>query len=180
VIRNRYLLAGALSAITVAVGAAASAGTGFAATHAPKSSSAVLKVATISITEGTKTVKKSGLVNSSGHPVYLLTGDSSKHPECTSQGCLGNWPAVTSSAKKPVLGKGVTGKVAVWHHNGINQLTLDGHPLYTYAADSSADKAMGEGLVSFGGTWKVIGASGSAVAMASSASGGSSGGGSGW
>ncbi len=105
----------------------------------------MLKVATISITEGSKTVKKSGLVTSSGRAVYLLTGDTTKHPECTSQGCLGDWPAVTSSAKKPVLGKGVTGKVTVWKHNGVSQLVLNGHPLYTYAADSSADKDAGRG-----------------------------------
>jgi len=173
--RNRYMLAGALSAVAVGVGAAASAGAGYAATNAPRASKLVLKVATIAIADGSKTVKKSGLVNSSGHAVYLLTGDSTKHPECTSSSCLGNWPAVTSSAKKPALGSGVKGTVAVWKHNGISQVTLNGHPLYTYAGDSGADKAQGEGLSSFGGTWKVVGPSGSAVAMSSSSSGGGSG-----
>ena len=76
---------------------------------------------------------------------------------------------------KPTLGKGVTGKVAIWHHGGMNQVTLNGHPLYTYAADS-AGSASGQGLKSFGGTWWLLTASGSPMAKKSS-SGGSGGGG---
>ena len=79
---------------------------------------------------------------------------------------------------KPVLGKGVTGKVGVWHHNGMNQVTLNGHPLYTYAADS-AGSASGQGLKSFGGTWWLLTSSGSVMANSSSKSS-SGGGGGGW
>ena len=77
---------------------------------------------------------------------------------------------------KPTLGKGVKGKVAIWHHNGMNQVTLNGHPLYTYSADS-AGSASGQGLKSFGGTWWLLTANGSPMANSKSSTGGSGGGG---
>jgi predicted lipoprotein with Yx(FWY)xxD motif len=164
--RNSYLRRTALAVVCVGVGAGALTGVaGATATKSP-----VLKVASVSVSVNGKTTKESLLVNGAGHAVYLLTGDSAKHPECTSSGCLGDWPPVTSSAKKPVLGKGVTGKVSTWHHNGIDQVTINGHPLYTYLADSSAGVATGEGLTSFGGTWKVLTASGAAASIKSSGS----------
>ena len=137
------------------------------------SKSAVIKIATVTLKVNGKTSKHSALVTSAGKPVYLLTGDSSKSPKCESATCLGNWPAVTSSSSKPVVGSGVSGKVGVWHHNGINQLTLNGHPLYTFAGDSSADVANGEDLTSDGGTWEVLAPSGSAVSASSKSSSGS-------
>jgi predicted lipoprotein with Yx(FWY)xxD motif len=111
------------------------------------------------------------LVNSTGLPVYVLTGDSKSHAKCTGAQCLSAWPAVTSKSMKPALGKGVKGKVAIWHHKGINQVTLNGHPLYTYAADS-AGSASGQGLKSFGGTWLLLTANGSEMASKTSSGGG--------
>jgi len=182
--KNRLLRNTALSVAVIAIGASASAGIAMASTstHSAKSSAKVaLKVAQVSVTTGGKTAKTSILVNGSGDVVYLLTGDSTKHPECATQACLGNWPAVTSSSAKPALGSGVTGKVAVWHHNGINQLTIAGHPLYTFAGDGGPGVAHGQDLKSDGGTWLVLAPSGAAVsasATKSSSSGTSTG--SGW
>ena len=172
-LRSRSItIAAALAAISggAAIGAVSSAG---AATAHP-ASSAVLKVASVSVSSGTSSKSHRVLVNSSGMPVYMLTGDSKSHPKCTSSQCLSAWPAVTTKAKKPALGKGVSGKVGVWRHNHINQVTLNGHPLYTYAADS-AGSASGEGLKSFGGTWWLLTAHGSEMANSSSSGGGGGG-----
>ncbi len=170
--RNSYLLRPlvAIACVAGAVGALSGVA-GATSTAAP-----VLKLESVSIKANGKTTKQSVLVNSAGRAVYLLTGDSSAHPKCKSASCLGYWPAVTSSAKKPVVGKGVTGKVAIWRHGGIDQVTINGHPLYTYLADSSAGEASGEGLSSFGGTWEVLSGSGVAASFkSSSSSSGSSG-----
>ncbi len=43
---------------------------------------------------------------------------------------------------------------------------LNGHPLYTFAEDSSAGTAKGQGLKGFGGTWEVLSASGSGLTAA--------------
>ncbi len=136
-----------------------------------------VKVASVSISGHGK---HSVLVTSSGHAVYLLTGDSTSHPKCTSSDCLGDWPAVTGKSKKPTLGKGVKGKLTVWTHGKMHQLVLNGHPLYTFAEDSSMNSANGQGLKSFGGTWELLTASGAGYTSASKSSSSSGGGGSGW
>jgi predicted lipoprotein with Yx(FWY)xxD motif len=164
--KDRHLFRISLVIVCASIAVGALSGVAGAATKAGP----VLKIESVSVTVKGKTVKHSVIVNGAGHAVYLLTGDSSKHTECTSATCTGYWPPVTSSAKRPVVGKDVSGKVAIWRHGGINQVTINGHPLYTYLADSSAAVATGEGVVSFGGTWKVLGGSGVAASFKSSGS----------
>lgn len=131
-----------------------------------------LKLAKVSVKQGSATTRAPVLVTAKGRAVYLLTGDSVKHPLCTSMGCLGAWPAVTSSAKKPVLGAGVKGKLTIWNHKGMRQLVLDGHPLYTFAGDKTAGVADGQGLASGSDVWKLLGANGAAVPIAAAPAGG--------
>ena len=98
------------------------------------------------------------VVNTKGHVVYMLSGDTTKHPKCTkANSCFGFWPPVTvSSAKGLSKAAGVKGKLGVFKRNGFMQVTLAGHPLYTFVNDPKKDKATGEGLKSFGGTWHVV------------------------
>jgi predicted lipoprotein with Yx(FWY)xxD motif len=107
--------------------------------------------------------KHENVATSGGFAVYDLTGDSKQHAECTtSNSCQMFWPPVkVSSAKQLSKAPGIKGKLGVWRHDGLNQVTLNGHPLYRFAGDSSKRKATGEGIKSFGGTWHVIKASGS-------------------
>jgi predicted lipoprotein with Yx(FWY)xxD motif len=177
VLRSRSIAVAATLA-TVAGGAAATFAQSAGAATARPASAAVLKVQSVQVSTGTSNKSHQVLVNSKGLPVYILTGDSKSHPKCTSSNCLSAWPAVRSKSMKPTLGKGVKGKVGVWHHNGMNQVTLNGQPLYTFASDS-AGSASGQGLKSFGGTWWLLTASGSAMANSSSKSS-SGGGGGGW
>lgn len=166
--RSRF----ALIAATVA---AISGGTATVAVQSAAAATApVLKVATVKVSTGSTTKSHQLLVSAKGLPVYLLTGDSATHPLCKGS-CLTYWPAVTTTSMKPALGAGIKGKIGVWHHNKINQVTLNGHPLYTFAQDSK-DAALGQGVKSFGGVWWVMTPAGTAMAKASS-SGGSGGGG---
>jgi len=177
----RYL---AVSAAAVAVGGGAAAAmvaeqaqaaTARPAATAHQAQAAAVKLEKITVSlSGGKNEKKQLLVSSKGRPVYLLTGDSASHPLCTSASCLGFWPPLTTTAKKPALGAGIKGKLTVWHHKGMSQLMLNGHPLYMFASDS-AGTASGQGKKSFGGTWDLLTSSGSAFSSSSS-SGGSSGG----
>jgi predicted lipoprotein with Yx(FWY)xxD motif len=173
---NRTRLTIAAAAIAAIGGGTATAAVqSAAAATARPASGAVLSVASVKVAIGTTNKAHSLIVDSKGLPVYLLTGDSASHPECKGA-CLTYWPAVTTTSSKPTLGAGIKGKVGVWKHNKIDQVTLNGHPLYTYAQDSKG-AALGEGLKSFGGVWEVMAASGSPMAKSSSKS---SGGGSGW
>ncbi len=103
------------------------------------------------------------IINSRGRAAYALTGDSKRHPECTkADGCFQFWlPVTVSSAKKLSKASSIKGKLGTWHRNGFTQVTLGGHPLYTFVLDTHKRAATGEGIKSFGGTWHVAKPSGS-------------------
>ena len=61
---------------------------------------------------------------------------------------------------------------------GSLEVTYNGWPVYTFSGDSGPGAAKGQGLVSFGGTWYVLNASGNPVTSQSGNS--SSGGGNGY
>lgn len=101
------------------------------------------------------------VVAARGRAVYTLSGDSRGHPKCTqANSCFQFWPPVKVASTGKLNGaRGVKGKIGVWRRNGFIQLTLGGHPLYTYAGDSRSHVATGEGIKGFGGTWHVVKAS---------------------
>ncbi len=128
-------------------------------------------------TIGVKTVKVGGrsepiAVNAKGVTVYTLSGDSAKHMECTkANGCFSAWPPVTVHGKA-TMAAGVTGALGTFKRNGLTQVTLNGHPLYTFAGDhDTAGVANGNGIRTFGGTWHVV-LEGQAMAATSPSSGG--------
>ena len=118
-----------------------------------------VKLAKVHVVAGSGTTVRWVLVDAAGKAVYMLTGDTPSHPKCTSASCHSAWPALTTRAKRLTAGKGVKGRLGVWHHGKISQVTLNGHPLYTFAADS-VGTASGEGIVNFGGTWELFAGSG--------------------
>jgi len=131
-------------------------------------------------TIGSKTVKVGSTsepiaVNSKGVSVYMLSGDSATHMLCAkANGCFSVWPPVTVHGKATIA-SGVKGKLGTFNRDGFTQVTLDGHPLYTFAGDGGkAGKATGNGITSFGGTWHVIVEGKATAARAPSSSPGSS------
>jgi predicted lipoprotein with Yx(FWY)xxD motif len=105
-----------------------------------------------------KTTVESIVVNGRGRPVYQLSGDSMGHPKCTQvNGCFQFWPPVkVGSVKSLHKAAGISGKLGSWRRNGFLQVTLNGHPLYTFFQDKQAHAATGQGLMSFSGTWHVV------------------------
>jgi predicted lipoprotein with Yx(FWY)xxD motif len=126
---------------------------------------AVAKTLTLQVAKNASVTNQSGstktesiVVNSKGRAVYTLSGDTTKHPKCTrANGCFGFWPPVTvSSAKGLSKAAGVKGKLGTFKRSGIIQVTLGGHPLYTFANDHARATATGEALNAFGGIWHVV------------------------
>ena len=79
------------------------------------------------------------------------------------------------SIRKPISKKA---RFEVFKRDGFTQVTLNGHPLYTFEGDGNkAGVANGNGIVAFGGTWHVV-VAGSAKAAKAPVGGG--GGGGGW
>src|SRR5947209_9155417 len=130
---------------------------------------AIAKVLTLKVASNAPVTNTAGMttnenivVGSRGFAVYLLTGDSKRHPECKTKSCFAIWPPLTvRSARHLSKAAGIHGKLGTWRRNGFTQVTLGGHPLYMYSGDNRKDVANGEGIVSFGGTWHVIKASSS-------------------
>ena len=112
--------------------------------------------AKVTNTKGT-TKRENIVVNSRGFALYTLSGETTHHALCTkAQGCFRFWPPLTvASAKKLSEAPGIKGRLGAWHRNGFFQVTLGGHPLYRFAADTKKHAATGEGIHRFGGTWHV-------------------------
>ena len=118
---------------------------------------AIAKAFTLKIEKNAKVTNQQGVTRHKniltfhGSAVYLLTGDSKRHPECISSTCVQAWPPVTvSSAKKLSKAPAISGKLGVWHHKVpnrmINQVTLGGHPLYLFIGDKPNGAATGDGV----------------------------------
>ena len=108
----------------------------------------------------------------SGRTVYRFDLDTSSPSKSNCSGsCATYWPPVlvTGSGMPAVTGVSSSLLGEVTRADGSKQLTLAGWPLYTYAGDSGAGMASGQGLDASGGKWWAVTATG---AKASAASGG--------
>ena len=95
-------------------------------------------------------------VNSKGRPVYLLHPETTKHLLCKGM-CLKVWPPVTAKpGQKLTKVSGVKGRLGSFKRGATRQVTLNGHPLYTFVKDTAKGTAHGDGIVAFGGTWHVF------------------------
>ena len=101
------------------------------------------------------------LVNPQGQTIYLFEKDKGPTSTC-SAACAAAWPPVTGAGKG---GTGTTaGKLGTTRRSdGMMQVTYAGHPLYTYAGDSSPGQTNGEGLKQFGAEWYVLSPAGKKV-----------------
>ena len=155
---------GSSSSSTSSGGAASSA---TPASSAPAAGSSALKTAKI----GGATV----VTNGKGFTLYWFVPDTATTSKCNGS-CAKYWPPVTGPA---TAGPGVTGKLGtIKRSDGSVQATYNGHPLYTYVADTAPGQAKGNGLDAAGGLWHEITTSGTAPAGSSTS--GSGGGGYGY
>lgn len=103
------------------------------------------------------------LVDGSGRTVYEFANDTNGASACTG-GCAGNWPPVPAPATLPTSLPGVTGQLgAITRQDGTSQLTVAGHPLYTFAGDTRPGQTNGQGKTLDGGLWSVASAAGTPV-----------------
>jgi predicted lipoprotein with Yx(FWY)xxD motif len=119
------------------------------------------------------------LTNAQGHTLYYFAIDTPTSSMCTGT-CATYWPPVIGS---PVAGSGVSLTKAfgtITRSDGKVQATYNGHPLYTYAADSSAGMTSGNGSNLSGGLWWAITPSGTKSGAAPASAPTSSGGGYGY
>jgi predicted lipoprotein with Yx(FWY)xxD motif len=102
---------------------------------------------------GLKTARVGGvtvLTNSRGVTLYWFAPDSPGKSNCNAS-CAAYWPPVKGPA---AAGPGITGRLAtIRRSDGSVQETYNGHPLYTYIADTAPGQARGNNITLNGGLW---------------------------
>jgi predicted lipoprotein with Yx(FWY)xxD motif len=121
-------------------------------------------------TLGTGTARVSGkskkvVVDSRGVTLYTLSGETVgrvSHLKCVNDSCFRVWPPLrTTASAKLTKASGVNGTLGKLKRvkGKFYQVTLDGHPLYSFAPDQGKKgSANGEGVKAFGGSWNVVAA----------------------
>ncbi len=96
------------------------------------------------------------LMTDKGMTLYYFADDTATKAACTAaSGCTTKWaPALYEGTGTiaPAAGTTVSGTLAVVKNENGNQITYNGHPLYTYSGDTATGQANGEGV---GGKWMV-------------------------
>ena len=173
---NRWLAPAGLAAAALVVAACGSSGS--SASSAGTASSAAAPASAAASSNTVKTAKIGGatvLTSAKGFTLYWFAPDTSTASKCNGS-CATYWPPVKGPA---TAGAGVTGKLTtIKRSDGSVQASYNGHPLYTYAADTAAGQAKGNGLNVSGGVWHEVTVSGAAAPAPSQSS--SSGGGYGY
>ena len=160
--RNRWLVpVGAIAATLVIAACGSSSSTGGSG---GSGSSPAASAPAASSGKALSTMKVGGatlLTNAKGFTLYWFVPDTSTASKCNGA-CAHYWPPVPGPAS---AGSGVTGTLGViTRSNGAKQATWNGHPLYTYVADTAPGMAKGNGTNLSGGVWHDIVLSGKAAA----------------
>jgi predicted lipoprotein with Yx(FWY)xxD motif len=93
------------------------------------------------------------LTNAKGFTLYSFAPDTPATSKCYGS-CAAYWPPVTGTT---AAGAGLPGKVAtITRTDGSQQLTYNGHPLYTYIGDTAPGQARGNNLNLNGGLWHEV------------------------
>jgi predicted lipoprotein with Yx(FWY)xxD motif len=93
------------------------------------------------------------LTNAKGFTVYWFGPDTRTTSKCYGS-CAAYWPPVTGTA---TASPGVPGRVGtIIRTGGSRQLTYNGHPLYTYIADTAPGLARGNNINLNGGLWHEV------------------------
>lgn len=120
-----------------------------------------------------------------GATLYEFTADKVGKSTCTGA-CATTWPPLTVAGGAHLSTAASVGKLTtITRPDGTKQVAINGHPLYTYAGDTSPGMTAGQGVE---GTWFVVSANGALIRKAApkapssgaSSSGGSSSGGGGY
>jgi predicted lipoprotein with Yx(FWY)xxD motif len=93
------------------------------------------------------------LTNARGFTLYSYAPDTPDSSKCYGS-CAAYWPPVTGTA---AASSGLPGRVGtIKRTDGSEQLTYNGHPLYTYIADTAPGQARGNNVNLNGGLWHEV------------------------
>ena len=179
--RMRLWVPTGLAAVALIVTACGTSASGSSSSGGTSSGSGAASGAPAGSSNGSLTTAKIGsatvLTNAKGFTLYTFAADTPGKSNCNGS-CAQFWPPV----KGPVSAmSGVSGTFGtITRSDGTMQETWDGHPLYTYEADTAPGQDKGNDLNASGGVWHVITLTGTAAAPVPAKSSSSGGGGYGY
>jgi predicted lipoprotein with Yx(FWY)xxD motif len=115
-------------------------------------------------TDATVAVEDSDLgeivVDAEGRTLYVFLVDEGSDSTCYDD-CEASWPPLTVDGD-PAAGEGIDASLlgTSEREDGSVQVTLDGHPLYYFAADETPDDMNGQGV---GDVWYAVSPEGEAI-----------------
>src|SRR5437660_1148933 len=144
-----------MMALAACGGSTSSGGGGYNSTPATattsdssSSSNALVKTSTVTVDGKSETI----LTDAKGKTLYYFTPDTATTAACTSS-CANNWPPLLATGSgSPTSATSLPGKLTMQTTANGNQVEYNGHPLYTFAADSAPGQTNGEGVL---GKWFV-------------------------
>lgn len=102
------------------------------------------------------------LVDGRGRTLYELTSDTPTRPACTGA-CLVAWPPVLVTAVPAPAAAGVSATFGAVAAAAGQQLSVNGHAVYTFNRDTASGQSSGQGIRSFGGTWWALDPTGAPI-----------------
>ena len=178
---RRYAMLGvvavlALALLAAACGGTAASGGGMYGSPAPSTPSAATPTSKAAAVAVGTTKLGPVVVNSAGRTLYLFEKDKSPKSTCSGE-CANDWPPLMASGK-PAADTGVKASMlgTTKRSDGKEQVTYNGHPLYTFTGDQNPGDTSGQGVNAFGACWYVVSTAGNQVTAKPSGSGGGGGG----
>jgi predicted lipoprotein with Yx(FWY)xxD motif len=164
---KRSLLAtSGLAGVTVMAAACGGSGGGYGASNGPPTpaSPAVPSATATTVAAGNSPLGQI-LVDGRGRSLYLFEADTNGKSNCTSAGCVAEWPPFIAAGTAQV-GAGLAADQlgTTTRADGHQQVSYHGHPLYYFAGDAQPGTASGQGLNDNGGLWYVVHTDGTPVA----------------
>jgi predicted lipoprotein with Yx(FWY)xxD motif len=93
------------------------------------------------------------LANARGFTLYSFAPDTPTTSRCYGS-CAAYWPPATGTATASLA---LPGRIStITRTDGTRQLTYNGHPLYTYIADTAPGQANGNNINLNGGLWRDV------------------------
>ena len=174
--RNRWWATTAFAVATLTVAAYGSSGSSGYSSPGSGSGSGQAAASTTGVVKTTKIGGATVLTNAKGFTLYTFAIDGMDKSNCNGA-CAHYWPP----EKGPVKATGIKGTFGtIKRSDGATQETWNGHPLYTYIADTAPGQAKGNGKNLSGGVWHEVVVAGKAAPAPSQSSSSGGGGGNGY
>jgi predicted lipoprotein with Yx(FWY)xxD motif len=135
-------------------GSAAGGAYGYAPSGAGSNPTATINATGVTIKTHSATVggvTKTVLTDAGGMTLYYFDPDTTQSVAC-SGACTKTWPPLAAGGGQPKAESTLPGVFSTVDSANGKQAAYNGHPLYTYAADTAVGQAGGDGI---GGKWHV-------------------------